>query len=218
MPPGTRTRTNKHVRGVLSMTTDEIAAAVQAGQAARLDLWVAVRRFAYRKAHRWSRAIGGRSGVELEDLMQVAFLALVEALGTWRPEDGAFLTWYGLRLKSAFTEATGQRTQRDRLDPLDMAFSLDAPLTDSESGEPFTLADTIEDKRAAASFADIEERDRLDRLHAAMMAALSALTAEQRASVVGYFIHGQKTDAKARNAGLRVLRNPAISRTLRVFL
>lgn len=89
MPPGTRTRTNKHVRGVLSMTTDEIAAAVQAGQAARLDLWEAVRRFAYRKAHRWSQAIGGRSGVELEDLMQVAFLALVEALGTWRPEDGA---------------------------------------------------------------------------------------------------------------------------------
>lgn len=39
------------------MTTDEIAAAVQAGQAARLDLWEAVRRFAYRKAHRWSRAI-----------------------------------------------------------------------------------------------------------------------------------------------------------------
>lgn len=91
-------------------------------------------------------------------------------------------------------------------------------MTDSKSGEPFTLADTIEDKRAAAFFADIEERDRLDRLHAAMMAALSALTAEQRASVVGYFIHGQKTDAKARNAGLRVLRNPAISRTLRVFL
>lgn len=199
------------------MTTDEIAAAVQAGQADRLELWEAVRRFAYGRAYRWCKAAEGRGGVELEDLVQCSFLALVEALETWDPKAGAFITLYGLKLKAAFTEATGQRTKRDQLDPLEQALSFDAPLTDRE-GEPFTLADTIEDKRAAASFEDIEERDRLDRLHAAMMAALSALTAEQRASVVGYFIHGQKTDAKARNAGLRVLRNPAISRTLRVFL
>ena len=199
------------------MSTDEIAAAVQAGQADRLELWEAVRRFAYGRAYRWIRATGGRGGAELEDLLQCAFLALVEALETWDPEAGAFLTLYALKLRAAFTEATGQRTQRDKLDPLEGALSLEAPLTDSESGDTFTLSDIIEDPAAVASFVDVEERDRLDRLHRAMCAALGMLPEPQRAAVVGYFIYGQRTNTKARNAGLRTLRNPAVSRTLRVF-
>ena len=38
------------------MTTNEIAAAVQVGQADILELWEAVRRFAHNRAYRWSRA------------------------------------------------------------------------------------------------------------------------------------------------------------------
>ena len=200
------------------MSTDQIAAMVQAGQADRLELWEAVRRFAYGRAYRWTRAAEGRGGVTVDDLMQAAFLALVEALETWDPEAGAFLTIYALKLRAAFTEATGQRTQRDKLDPLDHALSLEAHLTDSESGDTFTLSDIIEDPAAEASFVDVEERDRLDRLHRAMCAALGTLPEVQRAAVVGYFIHGQRTDTKARSAGLRTLRNPSVSRSLRVFL
>lgn len=200
------------------MSTDQIAAMVQAGQADRLELWEAVRRFAYGRAYRWTRAAEGRGGVTVDDLMQAAFLALVEALETWDPEAGAFLTIYALKLRAAFTEATGQRTQRDKLDPLDHALSLKAHLTDSESGDTFTLSDIIEDPAAEASFVDVEERDRLDRLHRAMCAALGTLPEVQRAAVVGYFIHGQRTDTKARSAGLRTLRNPSVSRSLRVFL
>lgn len=200
------------------MTTDQIAAAVQAGQADRLELWEAVRRFAYGRAYRWIRATEGRGGVTVEDLMQCAFLALVAALEAWDPASGAFITMFAYKIKSAFTEAIGQRTQRDRLDPLDHALSLEHPLTDSESGEPFTLADIIEDPAAEASFVDVEERDRRDRLHRDMCAALGTLTGEQRAAVVGYFLRGQRTDAKARSAGLRGLRSPAVSRTLRAYL
>lgn len=200
------------------MSTDQIAAAVRAGQADRLELWEAVRRFAYGRAYRWCKAAEGRGGVELEDLVQASFLALLEALETWDPEAGAFLTLYALKLRAAFTEATGQRTQRDKLDPLDHALSLEAPLTDSESGDTFTLSDIIEDPAAVASFVDVEERDRRERLHRAMCAALGTLPKVQRAAVVGHFLCGQRTDTKARNAGLRVLRNPAVSRTLRVFL
>lgn len=200
------------------MTTDEIAAVVQAGQADRLELWEAVRRFAYGRAYRWYKAAEGRGGVELDDLMQCAFLALVEALETWDPKAGAFITLYGLKLKAAFTEATGQRTKRDQLDPLEQALSFDAPLTDSESGDLFTLADVIEDPAAVVAFVDIEERDRQVRLHKALRAALQSLPEAQRAAVVGFFIHGQRTDTKARSAGLRALRSPAVSRTLRAFL
>lgn len=200
------------------MTTDEIAAAVQAGQADRLELWEAVRRFAYGRAYRWCKAAEGRGGVELDDLVQCSFLALVEALETWDPKAGAFITLYSLKLKSAFTEATGQRTQRDRLDPLDHALSLEHPLTDSESGEPFTLADVVEDPAAVVAFVDIEERDRQARLHKALRAALQTLPEAQRTAVVGFFTYGRKTDTKARSAGLRALRSPAVSRTLRAFL
>ena len=200
------------------MTTDEIAAAVQAGQADRLELWEAVRRFAYGRAYRWCKAAEGRGGVELDDLMQCAFLALVEALETWDPKAGAFITLYGLKLKAAFTAATGQRTKRDQLDPLEQALSFDAPLTDSESGDLFTLADVIEDPAAVVAFVDIEERDRQARLHKALCTALQWLPEAQRTAVVGFFIHGQRTDTKARNAGLRSLRSPAVSRTFRAFL
>ena len=149
--------------------------------------------------------------------MQCTFLALVEALETCDPDAGAFLTLYALKLKAAFTEATGQRTKRDQLDPLEHALSLDVPLTDGE-GEPFALADVVEDPAAVVAFADVEERDRQARLHKALRTALQALPEAQRAAVVGFFVRGQRTDTKARSAGLRVLRSPAVSRSLRVFL
>ena len=91
------------------MSNEELALQIRAGKRDRLmELWAQVRRFALQQARRW--AYLGRGGVTLEDLEQSAFLALLDALEGWRAEAGHFLTWYGLRLKAAFTEATGQRT------------------------------------------------------------------------------------------------------------
>ena len=70
------------------MTTNEIAAAVQSGQADRMELWEAVRRFSYDRAYRWYRAMEGRGGMMLEDYIQVAFLAL---LGCGRKETSGTL-------------------------------------------------------------------------------------------------------------------------------
>ena len=75
------------------MEASKIAAAVQAGQADWLELWETVRRFAYDRAYRWCRAMEGRGGMVLEDYIQVEFLALLEALESWDPAAGAFLTW-----------------------------------------------------------------------------------------------------------------------------
>ena len=117
------------------MTTNEIAAAVQAGQADRLELWEAVRRFAYDRAYRWCRAMEGRGGMVLEDYIQVAFLALLNALESWDPAAGEFNTWFGLKLKGAFTEAVGMRTQRDKRDPIHHALSLDCLLYTSDAAD-----------------------------------------------------------------------------------
>ena len=66
-----------HERGGETMGTNEIAEAVQDRQADVLELWAAVRRFAYRQGNRWYLALGNRAGMEPEDFEQVAFLALL---------------------------------------------------------------------------------------------------------------------------------------------
>lgn len=124
------------------MATNEIAAAVLAGQADVMELWEAVRRLAYSKAIRWLRATERHMGVEIDNLMQAAFLALLESLDYWEPEAGAFTTVYVLRLMAQFTVATGQRTTREKRDPLNAALSLDSPAPGTDD---FTLADTLED-------------------------------------------------------------------------
>ena len=211
------------------MEASKIAAAVQAGQADRLELWEAVRRFAYDRAHRWCRAMEGRGGMVLEDYIQVAFLALLDALESWDPAAGAFLTWYGLKLKGAFTEAVGMRTQRDKRDPIHHALSLDAPLADSESGEDLTLADVIEDPYAAAEVEAVAELDYQRRRTQALATALDGLTEDQRRAVVLRHCNGLTLDqtaarmgttrATARAAeqkGLRLLRHPK-NRELRQY-
>ena len=211
------------------MEASKIAAAVQAGQADWLELWETVRRFAYDRAYRWCRAMEGRGGMVLEDYIQVAFLALLEALESWDPAAGAFLTWYGLKLKGAFTEAVGMRTQRDKRDPIHHALSLDAPLTDSESGEDFTLADVIEDPYAAAGVEAVAELDYQRRRTQALATALDGLTEDQRRAVVLRHCNGLTLDqtaarmgttrATARAAeqkGLRLLRHPK-NRELRQY-
>lgn len=200
------------------MSNEELAALIQAGETARLlDLWAAVRRFAHDWAYRWARATDGRSGMTIGDFMQCAFLALLGALEGWKPDGGSFLTWYGFKLRAAFAEACGQRTARERRDPLRTAVSLDAPLTDND-GDPLTLADIIEDPAAAMEIEAIAEKDSLQRRHRAIEAALATLPEDQRAAVVGKYCYGRKTDTRACNAGLRALRHPSISRTLRKYI
>ena len=194
------------------MDANEIAAAVKAGEAGCLELWEAVQRFAYQQARRWAAA--GRGGTTVDDLQQEAFLALLDALEGWDDGKGAFLTWYGLRLKAAFTAATKQRTQRDRLDPLQISFSLDAPLTDNQ-GDPFTLADVVSDTAAAAELEAVEERDWQRRQTEAINRALSTLPENQRSAIVARYWEGRTADAGTIQKAIRALRRPAVAKLIR---
>ena len=174
--------------------TSEIAAAVQAGEADILRLWAAVERFAWQQTLRWVRAMEGRAGVEESDLLQVAFISLMDTLPTWDVNKGEFLTLYGIKLKAEFTEACGQRTQRTRCDE------------DSD----LTLGDTISDEAAEQAFEDVEQRD----FQQAVQAALAQLTDAQRDAIISEFWLGQKPDAKARREAIRALRHPRIRKPL----
>ena len=205
----------------MTMTNEELARQIQQGERGLiLSLWEQVRRFAPQQARRW--AYLGRGGVTMEDLEQAAFLALLDAPEGWKSAEGQFLTWYGLRLKSAFTAATGQRTKRDQMDPLQSRISLDAPLTDRE-GNPFTLEDTIPDPQAEAAMERIGVWD-------ALYTAVEGLPAPQREELRRRYWLGQSTAEisaatgsteqevrKLEAAALRTLRHPRVSRSLRVY-
>jgi len=193
------------------MTTNEIAAEVQAGEIGYLPLWEAVQRFVYGRAYRWM-VLNNPGGVTADDLQQCAFLALVETVENWDPLRGGFLTLYNLKLGTVFLEAAGLRSKRD---PLRGALSLDAPLTDDEN---LTLADILEDPAAEAEIDNVAEQDFRQRRRKALQAALSTLPEAQRAAVVGWCCYDQKVDKQAYSAGIRALRCPAVSQGLREFL
>lgn len=148
---------------------------------------------------------------------KVRLLALLEAVGTFDSGAGArFSTWYMVHLKGAFTAACGIRTQRDRLDPLAGASSLDAPIIqdDPDGG---TLGDTIPDPRAELALRAVEEDDRRARLHAVLSAAIAGLPEEQRGAVRGRYWEGVPVDKRALGKALRALRHPDVSRSLGQF-
>lgn len=199
------------------MTNEEIAMLAQSGnEKSVLLLWERVKYFAKKQAGRWIAAWEGRGGVTLDDLQQVSFLALLEALESWRPDGGAFIGWYALRLKAAFTVAYGQRTQRDRRDPLQTATSLETPLDGDD--DDLTLGDTIEDPEAIRAMDSVEEIDRLHHLHAIMQEVVETLPEDQRDAIVEKYYRGGKANIKAHSAALRTLRHPSRSRALKEYL
>ena len=197
------------------MTTDEIAAAVQAGEADILELWRAVERFAKKQALRWCRAWEGRGGVVLDDLMQAAFLALLDALAGWNHDGGTFVGLYAMKLKTAFATVYGQRTERERRDPLQYAISLETPLEDSN--DELTVADTVPDPAAEKALDAVAEADMAQRIHKVLETAIDALPEPQKTAIVQRYYKGEKADNKALNAALRALRHPSISIELRQF-
>ena len=194
----------------LGEQANKIAVSVQSGDGDVLALWGMCRRYAMQQATRWLRAFEGSGGVELDDLEQSAFIGLLKAVQTWKPESGAFSTWYTIQLRAVFVEAYGMRTKRTREDPLNkFHLSLDTPLDENEDGS-FTIADVLPDEAAEEAFEDIEQRD----FRQAVQAALAQLTDAQRDAIISEFWLGQKPDAKARREAIRALRHPRIRKPL----
>lgn len=194
----------------LGEQANKIAVSVQSGDGDVLALWGMCRRYAMQQATRWLRAFEGSGGVELDDLEQSAFIGLLKAVQTWKPESGAFSTWYTIQLKAVFVEAYGMRTKRTREDPLNKYhLSLDMPLDENEDGN-FTIADVLPDEAAEAAFGDIERMD----FQQAVQAALAQLPDAQREAIIGEFWFGRKPDPKLRREALRALRHPRIRKPL----
>ena len=199
------------------MSNEELAALIQDGDNARiLELWQQCNAFIWKQARREIYRLEGRRGVDVNDLAQSGFLAMLDAAKSFDANAGfAFMTWLGFKIKTAFQEATGCRTERQRREPIDCAVSLETPLTDEENAD--VLGDTIPDPAAELAFDDVAAADMACRLHDALENALSTLPQEQADALRMKYFAGCSADAKACQKGLRALRQPRVSKGLRTF-
>ena len=166
--------------------------------------------------------------MDTEDLVQTGFIAMLRAADSYSSDGGAkFTTYLFPILKTEFSEACGLRTQRDRLDPMQNAVSLSAPIGEGEDGDPFTLADILEDPTAAAAMEAVDERDHDDRLRAVLEEAIARLTPEQQEAVRRRYYRQEPLppvgserlqDSAAHNAALKRLRHPSVSKLLRAAM
>lgn len=180
------------------MSNEELAARIQAGERELIsELWEQVRRFVWQQARRRYVLTDGHGGVEAEDLAQSGFLALLEAVESFKPEgEYKFLTYLSYHLKTAFADAGGYR-KRTR-NPLDNCTSLDTPVGDDQDGD--TLLDFQVDP--ADPFDEPEQRIWLQQLHKALERPLADLTEEQRETLHLRYWLNQTLEGSAAASGV----------------
>ena len=159
------------------MSNEELAARIQAGERELLpQLWEQVRGFVCKMAIKRYLATNGLGGVEVDDLIQSGFLAVVEAVEYFEPNgEYMFLSYLGNCLKTAFAIAGGYRS--NKRDPLLDCTSLDTPLGDDPDSD--TLLDLQEDP--SDLIGEAERRIWLEQLRETMNKAISSLPEEEQA-------------------------------------
>jgi RNA polymerase sigma factor (sigma-70 family) len=94
--------------------------------------------------------------VEVEDLEQVSYFALLDAMRAYDPERGySFLTWLGFPLRNRFNELTRLRAPGQRKDSTLTPVSLDEPVP----GTDIPIVDTLIDPMAEEAFRRVEDAD-----------------------------------------------------------
>ena len=203
------------------MSNEELVVLIQAGERDRIsELWNQVERFVWQQAGRRCCTLEGLGGVTAEDLYQAGFFALLEAVESYNLTAGmSFVGWLAIHLKNAFADAAGYRTARTRKDPLQSAVSLDAPLSDDME---ITIGDTIPDPSTAME--EVEERDWVQSLHAALGKALAGIPKAEREVLQARYYQGRTFEElggermrQLEIRALRRLRHPTRSRELRRY-
>lgn len=184
------------------MSHEILIADIQRGQRERLpELWDTVRNFAARQAHR--RLTAYRAGntdcaVDVDDLMQEGFLAMVEAAETFQAGGRmSFLGWWDFRLKTAFNEALGVRWKRTLHAPEHQCVRLSQPLT---AGEGDTLEDCL--PAVADDFQAVDREIWRAQLHTAMQSALEVLPQAQRELLHQRYYQGRTRAQIAQSEGV----------------
>ena len=158
------------------MSNEELVAAIQAGQMELLPhLWENVEKLILWRANRllsMLSAAGLCHGVESGDLVNSGYFAVLAAVKTYEPGQRKFSSWLLQYLQTAFAEATGYRTEKQRSDPLRYALSMDIPLEDEDGA---TLGDLQADPAATIPFENVDAEIFRGQLRNALDEAISNL-------------------------------------------
>lgn len=158
---------------------------------------------------------GKRAGAEMDDFMQAAFLAMLDAAEYFDVNvEGSFITVYKWFLLRYFRKLTGLISNSNSVNPTIAAVSLDAPVGEEQDT---TLGELIEDVNAENPADAAESR----LLRKTIMEAVETLPPEQQEVIIDHFFYGLPLDAvdkKQYGKALRALRKPEISNKLRGFL
>lgn len=209
------------------MSNEEIVARIQAGEEHLMEtLWVQVERFAAWKSSRVIRALNGFGGVEFGDLYNSCYVALIDAVKTYNPNNGAFTTWYMFYIQTAFAVITGNRTARARNDPLQKYVSLSTPIGDNDTDG--MLSDVTPDPHGEDSLISTEARIMYEQIQRELDRALSMIPPEQCYILQQHYLKGKTFETIGQEMGIaasdiqnteykaiRAMRQPKISKRLK---
>lgn len=211
------------------MSNEDLVAAIQSGDNRMDELWEQVRGFIAMRAIRIMPALEGRADIDLDDLIQSGYLALVDAVAEYRPGDATFLAFLGYHLKTAFADTTRFRSLREQREAKAAVLSLDAPVTD-DAGASLTLSDQIRDPAGECMLEEVEHRIWLDQLKKAIAVALLDIPEDQRDLLRQRFWDRKTLKELAQSTGVSVenirqrerkalqnLRKPRVARQLRPY-
>lgn len=162
-----------------SRTNEQLAIAGQDGdQQAIAQLWKQNKGFMCAWCYRFYECNRDRCaayGVELSDLQQETFFAIIEAIKAYKPEQGhSFLAWLKFPLKNRCNALLGKRGA-PRL--LNECASLDEPIGEDEDT---SRLDMIADPNAGEEFESVEDQAYIRQLHEALAAAMDTLQEKHR--------------------------------------
>lgn len=169
-------------------------------------LWEAVENFIRFKASRRMKIMLANDtqplrGNELDDYVQQGFLALMDAIEGFDPENGAnFTTYLWYHLKRAFREVDGIRTaKRDGLHKADSLNEQAYNDDEKDSGEKIY---TVPDPVAEDAYLDIENRIFNEDLHKALLKAVDALPLVKREIIKARYFEGRTQKEIADSRGV----------------
>lgn len=176
------------------MSNEELAARIKDGERDKLlELWEQVRNLIARLSIRRYILTDGLGGVEVDDLIQSGYIAMVNAVEDFDPGAGyKFSTFLTQHLKTAFAEAGGYRSDKQRMDPLQHCDSLDRPIDEGSE-------DTLLDLQAAPGdcIADADRRIWLEQLHAALARAMEPFPEDWRSTLECHYYRGKTQEETA---------------------
>ena len=136
-------------------------------------------------------------GCEVDDLIQSGYIALIDAVKTYRPGAAGFLTWYSFYLRTAFNDAMGLRKRPDLLDRCFVSLEAERS-TDIEDSESWL--DSIPDNED--HIADAEDRLYHAQLREAIDKALDEIPERQALIVRRIDLEGKTLNEAGKEIGV----------------